>query len=478
MLPISPQAPSQGEAVSLIEGLTSGENLFENLILTFLGLETELLSENMSDEGNLLNPQGIQELPEIDFSKLVGELFLNSGMISATITEQSKPDGVALVETEDKEIESNLDAKNIASILDLTNATDNTDSQTTKPSLQILPVSEEEQTEEVMQYELALAQAGPGMDAEPAIANDNMAEKTIPVSQLGERPKQDLQSALSSDADEDQKLQRPNPTSLNTDETARQSDKLSLQQSRPSNQNPVLLNEAGGEKANGEPLKEASQEASDVESEDLQSKAKINANQSEMKSQVTNTVPSEADEQILPTQNIKAQTQTQNLQAAHKVEMSSQMTKAPEIQEQVAIKFVKAVNDKSNEIQIKLMPENLGKINIRLEISDQRVNAMFQADNADTLKLLQADSKSLENALRNAGFDLDNTDLEFSFADQGEASPHDQSNKQDQQNASLFGEEAIEEEDLGVEMQLTDELVSLIPREHTLLSNQQISITA
>lgn len=87
--------------------------------------------------------------------------------------------------------------------------------------------------------------------------------------------------------------------------------------------------------------------------------------------------------------------------------------------EQVAVKLITALNNGDDQIHIRLTPEDLGEITIKLNISDQRVNALIQSDNAETLKLLQRDSQTLENALKESGFTLESQNMEFSFSGGG-----------------------------------------------------------
>lgn len=84
--------------------------------------------------------------------------------------------------------------------------------------------------------------------------------------------------------------------------------------------------------------------------------------------------------------------------------------------EQVAVRLITALNNGDDQIHIRLTPEDLGEITIKLNISDQRVNALIQSDNAETLKLLQKESQTLENALKESGFTLDANNMEFSFS--------------------------------------------------------------
>lgn len=84
--------------------------------------------------------------------------------------------------------------------------------------------------------------------------------------------------------------------------------------------------------------------------------------------------------------------------------------------EQVSVRLITALNNGDDQIHIRLTPEDLGEITIKLNISDQRVNALIQSDNADTLKLLQKESHMLENALKESGFTLESHNMEFSFS--------------------------------------------------------------
>jgi flagellar hook-length control protein FliK len=112
--------------------------------------------------------------------------------------------------------------------------------------------------------------------------------------------------------------------------------------------------------------------------------------------------------------------------------------------EQVAVKLITALNNGDDQINIRLTPEDLGEITIKLNISDNRVNALIQSDNAETLKLLQKDSQTLENALKDSGFTLESHNMEFSFT--GGSSRQDQQmlqNEFTQNNPSLLNDDML-----------------------------------
>ncbi len=87
------------------------------------------------------------------------------------------------------------------------------------------------------------------------------------------------------------------------------------------------------------------------------------------------------------------------------------------VAEQVAIGVKRGVKAGNDQIQINLEPASLGKIAVRLDFAqDGRVSATFSADRADTLTLLNNDSRSLEQALRDAGLRADSGSLTFNMS--------------------------------------------------------------
>jgi flagellar hook-length control protein FliK len=85
--------------------------------------------------------------------------------------------------------------------------------------------------------------------------------------------------------------------------------------------------------------------------------------------------------------------------------------------DQVAISLKRGVKGGNDQIQINLEPASLGKIAVRLDFAqDGRVSATFSADRPDTLNLLNNDSRSLEQALRDAGLRADSGSLTFNLS--------------------------------------------------------------
>ncbi len=106
--------------------------------------------------------------------------------------------------------------------------------------------------------------------------------------------------------------------------------------------------------------------------------------------------------------------------------------------EQVSSQISTAGKDGVDRIKVQLSPAELGRVEIKLEISsDGRVLAAISADNQESLDLLKQDSRQLEQALKDAGFDTGSDSLSFSL-NQGQG---DQENSGEPATANLASED-------------------------------------
>jgi flagellar hook-length control protein FliK len=88
--------------------------------------------------------------------------------------------------------------------------------------------------------------------------------------------------------------------------------------------------------------------------------------------------------------------------------------------DQVAVQIKKAAKDGIERISMQLRPEELGRVDVRMEIGqDGKITAQIAVERAQTLELLQKDQKALEKALQEAGFNADSSSLSFSLKEQG-----------------------------------------------------------
>jgi len=116
--------------------------------------------------------------------------------------------------------------------------------------------------------------------------------------------------------------------------------------------------------------------------------------------------------------------------------------------QQISVNISKAVSEGLDRISIQLRPDNLGRVEVKLEVfQNGRVNATIIADRPEALELLRNDSRNLERALQDAGLDTQSGDLNFSLRDQQENPGDPQS-----ENRMANGSDSTEDGDVEAEM--------------------------
>lgn len=103
------------------------------------------------------------------------------------------------------------------------------------------------------------------------------------------------------------------------------------------------------------------------------------------------------------------------------VRSSNKSASSSSVVDRVVLKLSRNVKDGQSKMSLQLHPEELGKITISLDFSDDgTVQGTVVADNAKTLEILQKDSGSLERALQDAGLRAESGSLQFSLGEQKE----------------------------------------------------------
>lgn len=91
------------------------------------------------------------------------------------------------------------------------------------------------------------------------------------------------------------------------------------------------------------------------------------------------------------------------------------------LSDQVAVRLQKAAANGRHRVSVRLQPAELGRIDVKLDIGkDGVVRALVSADRADTLDVLQRDSRELDKALQNAGLQTDSGSLDFNLRSDGD----------------------------------------------------------
>ena len=94
----------------------------------------------------------------------------------------------------------------------------------------------------------------------------------------------------------------------------------------------------------------------------------------------------------------------------------------------IAIHIAQHTDTGANRFQLRLDPPELGRVDVRMEVSAEgKLSAVIAVERPETLDLLQRDSRALERSLMEAGLKTDSNSLSFSL----------KGGRQDQQHADL-----------------------------------------
>lgn len=102
-----------------------------------------------------------------------------------------------------------------------------------------------------------------------------------------------------------------------------------------------------------------------------------------------------------------------------------------EVAEQVKVNITKSAVKGVDKIDISLKPEDLGRIEIKMQIAkDGKLQAHIISSRPETLDMLQKEMQTLEKAFNDAGFQTDEGALSFSFRDDSQAGQNSNSNSE------------------------------------------------
>lgn len=136
--------------------------------------------------------------------------------------------------------------------------------------------------------------------------------------------------------------------------------------------------------------------------------------------------------------------QTQAAQQANPTDRPS--ATAQHVIDQIKVNITKAAKAGMDRVTIQLKPVELGRIEIKLEMSeDHKVRVTVTADSKDTLSLLQNDSRALERTLNEAGLRTDANNLHFNLRSESDAQSADGQNGQGGKNGTGADAETAED---------------------------------
>ena len=109
--------------------------------------------------------------------------------------------------------------------------------------------------------------------------------------------------------------------------------------------------------------------------------------------------------------------------------------------EQVKVNITKSAVKGVDTIEVRLKPEELGHIEIKMQIKNGKLQAHIISSRPETMEALQRDAQVLEKAFNDAGFQTDSNSLSFSFRNEGNQA-QEQSNQLRNFIGKVFEQEA------------------------------------
>jgi flagellar hook-length control protein FliK len=125
--------------------------------------------------------------------------------------------------------------------------------------------------------------------------------------------------------------------------------------------------------------------------------------------------------------------QTQESAGAN-ITQTVRQTVQPSPVDQIKVQLSKSLKDGADTLSVQLHPEDLGRVDVKLEMQNGQVKATITADRPETLQLLKNDASSLQQSLSNAGLSTDANSLSFQL--RGEQQQQQQSQQQAGQNGA------------------------------------------
>lgn len=109
---------------------------------------------------------------------------------------------------------------------------------------------------------------------------------------------------------------------------------------------------------------------------------------------------------------------TSPVQAATTNSHAPTASTAPTVPVQVATRIIERADGRAQRFEISLQPEELGRVDVRIEIgADRRVHAVLAAHDSAALTDLMRGQRALERALADAGIDLADGGVKFELAE-------------------------------------------------------------
>jgi len=116
------------------------------------------------------------------------------------------------------------------------------------------------------------------------------------------------------------------------------------------------------------------------------------------------------------------QAKTENIESMLKIGLADANTKtntqswekvsAPKVMRQVENAFIQNLQNGGKQLTLQLTPENLGKLNVLLQVQGKEVSATIRAENPDAARIIAENIDIIKTSLENQGLKVDKLDVQ------------------------------------------------------------------
>ncbi len=85
---------------------------------------------------------------------------------------------------------------------------------------------------------------------------------------------------------------------------------------------------------------------------------------------------------------------------------------APKVMRQVENAFIKTLSTGAKQLTVQLTPENLGKLNVMLQVNGKEVSAVIKAENTDAARVIADNIDQIKHALENQGLKVEKLEVQ------------------------------------------------------------------
>lgn len=161
-------------------------------------------------------------------------------------------------------------------------------------------------------------------------------------------------------------------------------------------------------------------------------------------SQTTQTTAKEGLDALAAGRAAQLSAQTGKAETSQQTKAYSNVA-APKMLDQVTEAMLKDLGQGRKQLTVQLDPENLGRVQVMLQVKGKEVSALLRAEDADTAAMLSANMEGLKKTLEEQGLTVQNIEVQTGLAQQQNqqasfnAEQHNQAQQQ-QDLSRLFGQ--------------------------------------